>query len=46
MEMIKNRNLSSHTYNKDTLKMITENITQLYVACFVELSQKMKSLLP
>lgn len=46
MEMIRNRNLTSHTYNEDTSKLIINNIVQLYVPCFVELSNKMKSLIP
>jgi nucleotidyltransferase substrate binding protein (TIGR01987 family) len=44
MEMIKNRNLTSHTYNEDTSKLIINNIVQLYVPCFIQLSEKMKSL--
>ncbi len=43
MEMIKNRNLSSHTYNEDTSKMIVNNIVQIYIPCFIQLSEKMKS---
>lgn len=46
MEMIKSRNLTSHTYNEDTAKQITNNITQLYVSSFIQLSIKMKSFLP
>lgn len=44
MEMIKSRNLTSHTYNEETAKQITNSITQSYVDCFVKLSEKMKSL--
>ncbi|MCM2353294.1 MAG: nucleotidyltransferase substrate binding protein [Pseudobdellovibrio sp.] len=45
MEMIKSRNLTSHTYNQDTASAIVRNILELYVSCFVEFSQKMKSLI-
>lgn len=42
MEMIKSRNLTSHTYNEDTAALIIKNIVELYVPCFIELSEKMK----
>lgn len=45
MEMIKNRNLTSHTYNEDTSKLITKNIIELYVPSFNEFSEKMKGLI-
>lgn len=45
MEMIKSRNLTSHTYNEDTSKLIVNNIVSLYVPCFVDLSDKLKSLI-
>jgi nucleotidyltransferase substrate binding protein (TIGR01987 family) len=44
MEMIKNRNLTSHTYNENTSKLITKNIIELYTPSFKEFSEKMKSL--
>lgn len=44
MEMIKSRNLTSHTYNQNTSDNIVNNIVSLYVPCFVQLSHKMKSL--
>jgi nucleotidyltransferase substrate binding protein (TIGR01987 family) len=44
MEMIKNRNLTSHTYNESTSKLIIDSITKRYVSCFVQLSDKMKTL--
>ncbi len=43
MQMIKNRNLSSHTYNEDTSNLIYENIINLYIPCFHQFSEKMKS---
>lgn len=43
MQMIKNRNLSSHTYNEDTSNLIYENIINLYIPCFQQFSEKMKS---
>jgi len=45
MDMIKSRNLTSHTYNQDTSLLIINNITLHYVPCFIELSKKMKSLI-
>ena len=44
MEMIKNRNLTSHTYNENTSQMIIKNIVDLYVPAFIQLSEKMKNL--
>jgi nucleotidyltransferase substrate binding protein (TIGR01987 family) len=43
MQMIKNRNLSSHTYNEDTSNLIYENIINLYIPCLQQFSEKMKS---
>jgi len=43
MEMIKSRNLTSHTYNQSTSDNIVKNIVSLYVPCFLQLSEKMKS---
>ncbi len=45
MQMIKNRNLSSHTYNEDTSNLIYTNVIQLYIPCFQQFSEKMKSLI-
>ena len=36
MEMIKSRNLTSHTYNESTSEEIIEKITQLYYPAFLE----------
>lgn len=44
MEMIKSRNQSSHTYNKDTLVEIQGKIFSLYFKLFVMFRNKMKSL--
>ena len=45
MEMIKSRNLTSHTYNKKTAAEIIQSILDNYFPCFLELKQKMNSLL-
>ena len=45
MEMIKSRNLTSHTYNKKIAAEIIQNILNSYYPCFLELNQKMNSLL-
>lgn len=45
MEMIRHRNLTSHTYNESTSQLIIQNIIQLYVPCFKQLSEKMESLI-
>jgi nucleotidyltransferase substrate binding protein (TIGR01987 family) len=44
MEMIKSRNLTSHTYNEDTATQIINNVVALYMPCFLELEIKMKNL--
>lgn len=41
MEMIKSRNLSSHTYNETVSKEITEKINTLYVPAFLQFQKKM-----
>lgn len=43
MEMIKSRNLTSHTYNQSVAKQIVEKIISSYFLAFVELSKKMDS---
>ena len=44
MEMIRHRNLTSHTYNKETSKLIIDSITTKYVPSFTDFLIKMKSL--
>jgi len=46
MEMIKSRNLTSHTYNLKIADDIAKKALGEYFAAFVELSQRMKSLVP
>jgi nucleotidyltransferase substrate binding protein (TIGR01987 family) len=46
MEMIKSRNLTSHTYNENTANLIIGNILTRYIRCFEELDQKMLQFLP
>ncbi|HPI40222.1 MAG TPA: nucleotidyltransferase substrate binding protein, partial [Pseudobdellovibrionaceae bacterium] len=41
MEMIKSRNQTSHTYNKNVSQKIYRQITELYFAEFVEFEKKM-----
>ncbi len=41
MEMILSRNLSSHTYNKETADKIFTKIITLYYPAFVEFEHKM-----
>lgn len=43
MEMIKSRNQSSHTYNKDTATEIREQIFNRYFELFIIFSNKIKS---
>jgi nucleotidyltransferase substrate binding protein (TIGR01987 family) len=45
MEMIKSRNLSSHTYNVETINDIMETITDAYYPLFVAFKDKMNQLL-
>lgn len=45
MSMIKSRNLTSHTYNKDVSKLIYQSIVKYYIPCFIQFSEKMKSLI-
>ena len=44
MEMIKSRNLSSHTYDRDTVADITEKVIHSYYPLFVTFKDKMNSL--
>ncbi|MCB0392493.1 MAG: nucleotidyltransferase substrate binding protein [Bdellovibrionales bacterium] len=37
MDMIKSRNLSSHTYNKETADKVVNNIVSSYYKCFSDL---------
>lgn len=45
MEMIKSRNLSSHTYEEATLRQILENVSQKYILEFNLFFTKMTGLL-
>ncbi len=44
MDMIKSRNLSSHTYNKEVAEEIVQKIIGQYASCFEELFSKLQSL--
>ncbi|MFN8945641.1 MAG: nucleotidyltransferase substrate binding protein [Pseudobdellovibrionaceae bacterium] len=44
MEMIKSRNLTSHTYNKKIADDIVSKIITLYAPAFIEFNEKMDSL--
>ncbi len=44
MDMIGSRNLSSHTYNKDTANKLIQKIVARYFPLFVELQNKMAAL--
>ena len=46
MEMIKSRNLTSHTYNKKVADEIVDKIIKLYQPAFKEFELKMDSLKP
>ena len=43
MEMIKSRNLTSHTYNKETADKIVSQITNSYYECFKNLINTLES---
>lgn len=43
MQMIKDRNKTSHTYNEKTAKEIATNITERFFDVFVELRDQMQS---
>jgi len=44
MDMIKDRNRTSHTYNKETAKKIADNVRTKFFDEFVALQVKMQSL--
>ncbi|MEA3544539.1 MAG: nucleotidyltransferase substrate binding protein [Thermodesulfobacteriota bacterium] len=44
MEMIKSRNLSSHTYNTDVAEQIIDKILTLYHPLFLAFEQRMQNL--
>lgn len=44
MEMIKSRNLSSHTYNTDVAEQIIDKILTLYYPLFLAFEQRMQAL--
>ncbi|OGU00814.1 MAG: nucleotidyltransferase [Geobacteraceae bacterium GWC2_48_7] len=44
MEMVKARNLSSHTYNPETAEQIADNILKSFYPAFVQLTRKFTSL--
>lgn len=44
MDMIKDRNRTSHTYNQDTAQAIANNITTRFFSLFVALQNKMQEL--
>jgi nucleotidyltransferase substrate binding protein (TIGR01987 family) len=44
MDMIKNRNLSSHTYNEETVEEIVYSIKKNYYPAFQEIIKKLDSL--
>ena len=46
MDMIRSRNLSSHTYNAQTANDIADAIIRKYFACFEALHSKLLSLEP
>ncbi len=44
MDMIQDRNRTSHTYNKATADLIAENITKRYFSLFIALRETMQGL--
>lgn len=44
MEMVKSRNLTSHTYDEGVAEMMIERIIKAYFPLFLDFSEKMKSL--
>jgi nucleotidyltransferase substrate binding protein (TIGR01987 family) len=46
MEMIKSRNLTSHTYNKKIANEIVDKTIQMFFPAFCEFEKKMESLKP
>ena len=45
MDMLKSRNLTSHTYNEETAQEICKAVTQTYFTLFEQLIMKMDTLL-
>ncbi len=45
MEMIKSRNMTSHTYNEETTKKIIKSIKENYHDAFVALAERLEELL-
>lgn len=45
MEMIKNRNLTSHTYNEEITKEIYNNIIHVFYPLFVTFQQKIEGII-
>ena len=41
MQMIQDRNLTSHTYNKPTAEAIVANISNGYMRCFQQLRDRL-----
>jgi nucleotidyltransferase substrate binding protein (TIGR01987 family) len=44
MDMINNRNLTSHTYNEETAETIIKNIQEFYYKAFHQLKEKLETL--
>ncbi|WP_395947409.1 nucleotidyltransferase substrate binding protein [Caedibacter taeniospiralis] len=44
MQMIKSRNLTSHTYDEHTVEQIVTLIINRYIACFTQLSERLQIL--
>ena len=44
MEMIKKRNLTSHTYNEETAEEIYKSVVQVFYPLFVDLQNEMEGL--
>ncbi len=45
MDMLKKRNLTTHTYNEDTAQEVVDAVFQVYYALFLAFESKMNSLL-
>ena len=44
MDMLKSRNMTSHTYNEETAEEICEAVQNIYYALFLQLDETMKKL--
>lgn len=44
MDMMRDRNRTSHTYNQETAQAIAQNIKQRFFGLFVQLQQKLRNL--